>query len=385
MYNSSMLQTQKVLKISNLPFAWRLFDPKKDLPSETPLKLPFEFSFDEKNNLLIQRPSLQLKRSLSLIYDSQFNMGNIVAGHSLGLNYANDFLSFFRKNIEINKYKSILEIGSGDGIVLEQLEKDKFEVCGIDPYAGADTSLNIIKDFFPSKKITKKFDVIFHIDVIEHVENPVDFLKKQIEYLNTDGLIIIATPNCSVNIENGDISIAYHEHYSYFDPISLSRVVQNSGLEVVNLETSNFGNSLYLMAKKTEKKRKRKIATNRKLFDKYVNRSSSLLKKIKSVFDKNLSQRKSIGIYVPIRALSYLAKFDLLEKVRMFDDNPLNYGKCFEGVETKIENFEDLVKTPTDIMFIMSIPFGSIIKVKINKKLPQVKVYTLSDFFTYGK
>jgi len=39
------------------------------------------------------------------------------------------------------------------------------------------------------------FDVIFLGDVIEHVNNPRDFLKDAVSFLKTDGLLVISTPN----------------------------------------------------------------------------------------------------------------------------------------------------------------------------------------------
>ena len=67
--------------------------------------------------------------------------------------------------------------------------------------AGVIKNIEVIKDFFPSKHFSKKVDLIFHVDVFEHVCNPVDFLRQQAEYLNEDGLIIINVPDCTETIK----------------------------------------------------------------------------------------------------------------------------------------------------------------------------------------
>ena len=45
------------------------------------------------------------------------------------------------------------------------------------------------------KKINKKFDTIIAGDIIEHLDNPKNFIKFCFEHLNTNGRFILTTPN----------------------------------------------------------------------------------------------------------------------------------------------------------------------------------------------
>jgi len=53
--------------------------------------------------------------------------------------------------------------------------------------------INLNSDF--ADEIQDKFDLVFAIDVIEHLENPIKFLRNAARLLKDNGLLIITTPN----------------------------------------------------------------------------------------------------------------------------------------------------------------------------------------------
>lgn len=93
----------------------------------------------------------------------------------------------------------ILDIGCGSGIIASLISSELYVGVDIDK-----TSLKIAKEKYPNHHFfleipfqNKKFDTIISLATIEHVSNPIVFLKnltKQLE-LNTDSSIIITTPN----------------------------------------------------------------------------------------------------------------------------------------------------------------------------------------------
>jgi 2-polyprenyl-3-methyl-5-hydroxy-6-metoxy-1,4-benzoquinol methylase len=113
--------------------------------------------------------------------------------------------------LKSRKYKNILEIGSGTGLLLNELQKScpKFFFVGIDPgESGFHNYKQILlkieklnkKTKFYKKNIInyktqKKFDLIFSFNVFEHIKNQKKFLKKTYSLLNKNGKIIIYAPN----------------------------------------------------------------------------------------------------------------------------------------------------------------------------------------------
>jgi 2-polyprenyl-3-methyl-5-hydroxy-6-metoxy-1,4-benzoquinol methylase len=77
--------------------------------------------------------------------------------------------------------------------------------------------------------ISNRFDMILMLDVIEHVDNPVKFIKDYEPFLNDNGKIIITTPNSNraINFINilfkNDYSLNY-EHTFWFCPKTLMEV-----------------------------------------------------------------------------------------------------------------------------------------------------------------
>ena len=110
-----------------------------------------------------------------------------------------------------NKFKplsgiKILDIGCGGGLLSEPMSRMGANVTGID---ASDKNIKIAKlhskknklkiNYLcssPEKlKITKKFDVILNMEIVEHVENIDFFLKSCSKLLKKNGLMFVATIN----------------------------------------------------------------------------------------------------------------------------------------------------------------------------------------------
>ena len=100
---------------------------------------------------------------------------------------------------------SILEIGSGEGYFLQKAEEYGLNIVGteLNPKAAARSRSKGYKIFEKSLDALKnetsiKYDAICSFQVLEHVANPLEFLKEQLNLLNPGGRIICAVPNANV-------------------------------------------------------------------------------------------------------------------------------------------------------------------------------------------
>lgn len=99
--------------------------------------------------------------------------------------------------------KSALEVGCGSGSSTEKLCKIFDDIEVIEP---SQKNVTLLKSRVPDVKChevllenfstTRKYDFIFFLNVIEHVEDPVESLKLLAGLIRHEGLIFISGPNC---------------------------------------------------------------------------------------------------------------------------------------------------------------------------------------------
>ena len=100
----------------------------------------------------------------------------------------------------IHPGKKLLELGCGDGMQLELYKKYGLNVAGLEPYGPSLTprekSLNIErKSILQSKFPKESFDYIVMKEVLEHIPNQDEVLKKSYSLLKKGGKLIIIVPN----------------------------------------------------------------------------------------------------------------------------------------------------------------------------------------------
>ena len=380
------------MRIDSLNMYWRL-KSQKGTDNIVPDFAPFEFDFRTDIQLITQKYNEQVRQYLETIYKAEYNIGYLQDANQIAKPYGTDFKRFIDQAIanKSQPVETIMEVGCGGCTLLEELQNQGFEVLGIDPSpiaveAGKRKQITVIEDFFPSPLLTKKADVIFHSDVLEHVSDPVNFLHAQKKQLNPEGLILISIPDCNESIALGDASMIIHQHLNYFDNESLRLCVEAAGLEVVSIETARYGGSLYCCAKTTENQSFSPDVCAEK-FDRFTETLDLACLHITNVFRETLKDKSvKTGFYVPLRALPYLAMMSHSSDFRFFDDTHHWYNSHFDGLDVTIENISDLHRQPVDQLFIMSLSFGEKIKEIVQEKVPSIKtIVTLKDLLSVNR
>jgi len=102
----------------------------------------------------------------------------------------------------IEPNKKVLEIGCGYGFFLEIIGKKSKLAVGVDKF------LNVAPSVLKNKNIKfvktdgtelpfkrNSFDIVYSVDVIEHIEDDYEFVKESLRVLKKNGYLIIGTPN----------------------------------------------------------------------------------------------------------------------------------------------------------------------------------------------
>lgn len=152
--------------------------------------------------------------------------------------YTEEILKF------IPKESFILDIGCGDGFLVERARDCGYDAMGVDPIVPPNKFIFIRKDVFDMKKTTfRNFDTIILNHVFEHFDNPVAFLKHIDAFRGT---LIITVPNIGCWLYKllgkqwygADNGIGGHE--IMYTPETLRFILENHGYKVKILKTGSM-------------------------------------------------------------------------------------------------------------------------------------------------
>ncbi len=128
--------------------------------------------------------------------------------------------------------KSILEVGCGFGDTLLEAKKKGFkEVAGLE---FSKKTVLVCKQKGLKVYSTlphKKYDVIAMYSLMEHLPNPLKFLKKIKPLLAKGGIIIIRVPEMSVK----GPWLSLLDHFWHFTKKSLNKIIEETGLKVIDV------------------------------------------------------------------------------------------------------------------------------------------------------
>ena len=156
---------------------------------------------------------------------------------------------------------NILDIGCGGGLLSEPMCRLGANVTGIDAsiknikisklHAKKDNlKINYICSSPEKLKISKKFDVILNMEIVEHVEDISFFLKSCSKLLNKNGLMFVATINKTLKsyvfaIVGAEyvlrwLPIGTHDWEKFVKPEELKEILSKNNLSLKKLDGMHF-------------------------------------------------------------------------------------------------------------------------------------------------
>ena len=184
------------------------------------------------------------------MYDYSYTSSNSEYARSHWRNFADETLSSCDVRVKV------LEIGSNDGFLLEQYQSKGCKVLGIDSSEvmtriannqGIPTINGIFTLQEAEKMSTKEsnFDLIVANNVLNHSNNPLDFLKGVEKLLSDKGKFIFEVPYWAKSVSTRNFDQIYHEHISYFTISSLLKIMERTVLEIQDISINEYhGGSL---------------------------------------------------------------------------------------------------------------------------------------------
>ena len=274
-----------------------------------------------------------------------------------------------------NKFnpKSILEIGSNDGVFLKHFSRTNN--IGVEPCKNLANITNKMKietyDKFwtlkLSDKITKKhgkFDVIYSANTISHIHNLNETFKAIENSLCHEGIFILEDPSLLKSLKKIAYDQFYDEHAYVFSITALKNITKKTGLEIFNIEelkTHGGSNRVYFKRKKNKKVKisinvdkhlsneKKNGINNLKTYKIFAKKVKKSKEKLINIFRKLKNQKKIIiGYGATYKSSTVLNFCKINEKFISYflDTTPSKVGKFTPGTHIPIKKYNGI---PDDV------------------------------------
>lgn len=148
------------------------------------------------------------------------------------------------------KEKQLLDIGSAYGLFLASARKIGFEITGIEysatavKWARENLSLNVHCGTIETTNLPKNFyDVVCFWDVIEHIENPLTFLRLVRELTKDKGLIVFSCPyfdSLAQRLLKSKWNSRPEQHLWQFTTDKLKQIFSDANLKLLKIIKNPF-------------------------------------------------------------------------------------------------------------------------------------------------
>lgn len=296
---------------------------------------------------------------------------------------------------------NVLEIGSNDGFLLSLIQERHNHVIGVDASKfmadlASNSGIKTISGLFgESQELNNQieensntYQIIIANNVLNHSNNPINFVKSVKKLLSKDGIFVFEVPYWLETVKSLHFDQIYHEHVTYFTVKAARELLKVSGLEIIDLEVVNYhGGSLRITASHVRNNEsglvEEKILTesNEGLFStaRYEKYFSDIVKQ-KSIFMNKIAALKEadrtlFGIGAAAKANTLLTFYQLDVKYLDFivDASEFKQGKITPV--TKIPIFPDSrvkgISNPTGVVLAWNI--GEEVKKNLSQFNPEAE------------
>lgn len=256
-----------------------------------------------------------------------------------------DFLTLKR-----NPILTVLDVGAGSGALAASFAEVGHKVTVVEPSSAIDFAslgsygISVVHDSWPSKNVMdQKFDLILCVQVLEHVDSPVDFLASIASSLQVDGQIYLEFPSGDWVVKHASLADIHFPHVSYFLSSSIELILQKVSLFQV-IQRHLIGGrdvGIVLDASLTETK-KFSFSSQAETF------KSNLLKNlaVAELRIKSSINSRDFAIYgANAGSQSLFGFFPNLKPKYVFDDTPAYQGSSAFSVLNRFEITEPTQET----------------------------------------
>jgi hypothetical protein len=174
------------------------------------------------------------------------------------LAHAKAYAETMTDRLGLDETSLVIEVASNDGYLLRNFVESGIPCLGIEPTdstadAAQALGIPVLREFFGEslgRQLAgdgKQADLIAGNNVYAHVPDINDFTLGLQAALKTNGTVTLEFPHLMRLLEHTQFDTVYHEHFSYLSLATVSRIFEQAGLRVFDVEElPTHGGSLRL-------------------------------------------------------------------------------------------------------------------------------------------
>lgn len=379
------------MHLKKFPFHLGMQDSPQVL--DFPASLPFTLGFNKRLGLIVQQTNSRVNFWLNKGYEFGAPGSTPLDKGTFSKKRSEAIIRALSSSLGPHGVvgRSFLEIGCGSGYLLYLLKRSGAARClGIEPsplarLGSKKYDIEIRQEFYEPGKLAEKFDVVFTTCVLEHIRQPLVFLRGLKACIKPGGMLFTAVPDCELGLSIGDVGHLAHQHVAYFTHRSLKQLYLKLGFDKIDFTTTGYGWLLYMWGKlppggHPSRANVADVDMEKRLFSRFVKLVPKNITAIQRLIRQLESQGKSVGVY---GAYPFLLNFKWANRPRFFDGDIAKHGKYFLGHDVPIENPRSLKTRPVDAILVAPINHDKEIRSFLKKELhlPPSSIVSLKSIY----
>lgn len=314
---------------------------------------------------------------IDIVYNQAHNSGLV---GSVWMRHHTEFANFIIKRLPLEA--EVLEIGAQHGILADKILSESKKIKHwtiVEPNPNMIDSLksykNVIVDkawFDEDYKPTKRFNVIIHSHVLEHILEPHGFIKSISDRLREKQMCIFSIPNMKAMLEKKYTNCLNFEHTFYLSEEYVDYMTKKHGLVVVDKEYFKNDHSIFYCVRKNTNKDASNLVSLSSLYDKNKSLFSLYIKSLTNQvteINKQIAENKNIYLFGAHVFSQYLINLglDITNVLNVLDNDPNKQAKRLYGTNLTVVSPEILEYKKDAIIILKAGAYTEEIKNQIKK------------------
>ncbi len=291
-----------------------------------------------------------------------------------------DMAYWMMKNY-LGTHPFVVEIGSNDGIMLQNFAKENVTHIGVEPSANVaevarNRGLNTLNSFFDKETAEKikleygQADIITGTNVMCHIPYIHSVFEGVETLLKPSGVLIFEDPYIGDIVKRVSYDQIYDEHAFYFSAFSVSYLAKMHGLELIDVLHQNVhgGSMRYVIApinqRKVSKRAKELIAEEKELglhmFETYLQLAQNIeqnkIELIQLLKDVKMKGKRIVGYGATSKSTTVINYCGITPDLIDFisDTTPIKQNKMSPGMHIPVRSYEEFKKNYPDYVLLFA-------------------------------